>query len=69
MRRSVHLLQPVLTCIMLATTGRLHVCTQKFEMINNIEWTDGIDRYVINPFDCGVLDDVTVDSNAQPIYV
>ena len=35
------------------------------EMINNRELTDGIGRYVIKLFDCGALDDVTVDSNAQ----
>ena len=35
------------------------------EMINNGELADGIDRYVIKVFNCGVLDDVTVDSNAQ----
>ena len=43
-------------------------CTCVFpevEMINNRESTDGIDRYVIKLFDCGNLDDVTVDSNAQ----
>jgi hypothetical protein len=34
-------------------------------MINNRELTDGIDEYVIKLFNCGVLDDVTVDSNAQ----
>ena len=35
------------------------------EMINYRELTDGIDRYVIKPFNYAVLDDMTVDSNAQ----
>jgi hypothetical protein len=34
-------------------------------MINNRELEDGNDRYVIKLFDCGVLDDVTGDSNAR----